>query len=530
VSERDLTRSRAPSSFERALSWLGEPGNAALIRSGLRGVEKESLRVDRNGHLSTLPHPRALGAALTHPYLTTDYSEALPEFVTPPQHGNWQTLQLLCDLHAYAHRHLGEEMLWPASMPCALRSKDDVPIAQYGSSNRGLMKTVYRRGLGFRYGKSMQAIAGVHFNYSPPAQFWAPYREHVRGGGSLQDFRSAAFMGVVRNYRRYGWLVTYLFGASPALSKSFRPEGHELLSALDAATWYAPHATSLRMSDLGYRNKTQGRLSISANSLAEYVDGLAAALTTREPRYEEIGIVVNGEYRQLNANVLQIENEYYSAIRPKPSKDTESRPVVALRRDGIDYVEVRTLDLNLTDPVGINQNQLRFLEALLLCCLLEESPPIDSAEQEEIDRRDVLVAREGRRPGLKLTRNGRAVPLAVWGRELLERIGAVAALLDVDAQGYLATVEREQRSLDEPQLTPSGQLLDELARERGSFFEYALGLARRHRAYFLDLPLTHERYQWLAEIAERSLEEAAGAEKAEAPQFAEYLRAYFADI
>ncbi|HET7132700.1 MAG TPA: glutamate--cysteine ligase, partial [Gammaproteobacteria bacterium] len=378
------TNEQTTGADERALvarlGWLEAPGNSRLVRGGLRGVEKESLRVQADGKLSRRPHPRAWGAALTHPYLTTDYSESLPEFVTPPQRSNWETLQFLCDLHAFAHRHLDGELLWPASMPCELNGNDEIPIAYYGNSNAGMIKTVYRRGLGFRYGRSMQAIAGVHFNYSLPAEFWPAYLERERARAALQDFRSERFMGLVRNYRRCSWLVTYLFGASPALNKSFRPEGHELLTELDPATWYSPFATSLRMSDLGYRNKTQGRLSISANSLADYVAGLTAAITTVEPRYSEIGVVVDGEYRQLNANLLQIENEYYSSIRPKPSKASSSRPAAALRTHGVEYVEVRTLDLSPRDPVGINQNELRFLETLLLYCLLADSPPIDAAE------------------------------------------------------------------------------------------------------------------------------------------------------
>jgi glutamate--cysteine ligase len=461
--------------------------------------------------------------------LTTDYSEALPEFVTPPQRTTWQTLQFLCDLHAFAHRTIGGELLWPASMPCTLAGSDAVPIANYGTSNAGLVKTVYRRGLGFRYGKSMQAIAGVHFNFSPPAAFWAAYLDHLHDARTEQDARSDAFMGLVRNYRRVAWLVTYLFGSSPAFSKSFRPDGHPLLRPLDASTWYAPFATSLRMSDLGYRNKTQARLHIAANSLTEYVDRLAAAVTTKEPRYEQIGVVVDGEYRQLNANVLQIENEYYSTIRPKPSKDTDLRPTVALRRCGVAYVEVRTLDLNLTDPCGINQSQLRFLEALLLCCLLDDSPPIAAAEQAEIDRRDVLVAREGRKLGLALERGGRPVPLVEWGHEVLDAVAAVAELLDADAEGYVAAVERERAALDEPERTPSARLLADLAAERLTFIEHALELARRHHAYFVDLPLSAAREQWFADVAARSLAEAAALERQQQPPFAEYLETHFAE-
>jgi glutamate--cysteine ligase len=512
------------------LRWLREAGNGALVRRGLRGVEKESLRVDSQGRLSHTPHPRALGAALTHPYLTTDYSESLPEFVTPPLHSNWETLQFLCDLHAYVHRRLGDELLWPASMPCVLDADAEVPIAYYGTSNSGLLKTIYRRGLAFRYGRAMQAIAGVHFNYSPPAALWPAYREREGGREPLDDFRSAALMGLVRNYRRHAWLVSYLFGASPALCKSFKPEGHELLTELDRGTWYAPFATSLRMSDLGYRNKTQGRLVISANSLAEYVAALAAAVSTVEPRYEAIGVVVDGEWRQLNANILQIENEYYSSIRPKPSKASHHRPLGALRLTGVEYVEVRTLDLHLTDPVGINQNQLRFLEALLLYCMFADSPPIDADEQTEIDRRDLMVAREGRRPGLELQQRGRVRALADWGLEVADSVAEIAQVLDADGEGYVAAVELAREALREPERTPSAALLRDLRAERATFFEYALGLARDHRDYFLGLGLGTERERWLEDLAAESLAEVAALERAPAEPFDAYLRGYFADV
>jgi glutamate--cysteine ligase len=119
------------------MKWLRDGGRAKLIRHGLRGVEKESLRVSPDGTLSRRPHPAALGAALTHPYITTDYSEALPELVTPPQRTQWETLQFLCDIHAFIDRRLDGELLWPASMPCELPADDEIPIAHYGPSNLG---------------------------------------------------------------------------------------------------------------------------------------------------------------------------------------------------------------------------------------------------------------------------------------------------------------------------------------------------------------------------------------------------------
>lgn len=513
--------------LEATLRWLSQPGNADLVRGGLRGIEKESLRVDTQGQLSMRPHPRTLGSALTHPYLTTDYSEALVEFVTPPYAANWETLQFLCDVHAFAHSQLESEYLWPLSMPCVINPNESVPIAQYGPSNLGKFRTVYRSGLGHRYGRAMQAIAGAHFNFSMPEAFWLPYRDHRRQNEPAREFKSNELMGLARNYRRVAWVVLYLFGASSAMCKSFRPAGHELLEELDRATWYAPYATSLRMSDMGYRNSTQARLNISVNSLAEYVDGLTTAVTTSDPKYEAIGVLVNGEFRQLNTNVLQIENEYYSAIRPKPA-DRSVRTALALKRDGVEYVEVRTIDLNPADPVGINQEQMRLLEVLLVYCLLADSPPISADEQNEIDQRDLLVAREGRRPRLELNRRGRSVPLKAWGLSLLDEIVPIASLLDEGGGDYAAAIDAARNAFSSPQSTPSGRLLAALREERLGFFEYGLELARRQHEYFLALPRAEEKQDWFTEVAAGSLAEAADLEARDELPFAEYLSAYFA--
>ena len=517
----------ARGTFVARLEWLRDARRTGLILKGLRGVEKESLRVDARGALSRRPHSRRFGSALTHPYLTTDYSEALPELVTPPQHAQWETLQFLCDLHAFVHRRLDGELLWPASMPCDLPPDDAIPIADYGPSNLGRMKTVYRHGLGHRYGRAMQAIAGVHFNFSLPQAFWPAYREREKSAAELDEFRSAELMGLVRNYRRCAWLIIYLYGASPALCRSFRPDGHELLAPLDTATWHAPFATSLRMSDLGYRNKTQRTLSIGVNSLAEYVAGIRNAVTTEEPRYAAIGVVVDGEYRQLNANVLQIENEYYSTIRPKPSKANTHRPLLAFAEHGVEYVEVRTLDLSSADPVGVNQNELRFLEALLIYCLLEQSPAVSADEQHEIDERDLAVAREGRRPKLKIPDQGRERDLEEQGLTLCAKVRAVAELLDADKQGYVAAVDAAIEALREPERLPSAQLLAALKSEQASFAEYTLTLARDHAAYFRDFALTPERERMLEEVARRSLEEAEVLAAGDEQSFEAYLQAYF---
>lgn len=541
-------------SLDSRLAWLSEGDNASLLRGGLRGLEKESLRVDRQGNLAHTRHPPGLGSALTHPYLTTDYAEALPELVTPPYPSNRETLQFLCDLHIFVARRLEHELLWAQSMPCRIPSGDNVPIAVYGSSNPGQLRSVYRRGLGFRYGRAMQTIAGVHFNYSAPLEFWRLFyeREQSALGSrerssqalqertaqdscessslSLKDIISSQYMGAIRNYRRLAWLLIYLFGASPAFCKSFPTAPSPYLREHDADTWFAPFGTSLRMSDIGYRNRSQSELQISMNSLDDYLAGMVAAVTTANPRYEAIGVRVGGEYRQLNANTLQMEAEYYSPIRPKPPADNSHRPTLALRENGVNYLEVRTLDLNMMDPLGVNAQQLRFVEALLLYCLLNDSPPIDSAEQAEIDERDLLVAREGRRPGLELPRAGRTVALTRWAEEALAGIREVAALLGEDGNSYAAAVEAQRETVANPELTPSARILHHLRSEGASFFELALETSRQQHRYFAELRLPAEKEAWLEELARESIARQADLEAEPGPPFADYLRDHFAQV
>ncbi len=351
--------------FEKRLAAIAQAGPETVV-DGRRGIEKESLRIDKSGQLAKTPHPAALGSALTNQYITTDFSEALLEFITPAYRTTWEAIQFLCDIHQFAYARLGDELMWTTSMPCRLPAESEIPLARYGSSNVGQMKTIYRRGLGYRYGRNMQTIAGAHFNYSMPESFWPVYAEIQESCAADDAFRSTNYLRLVRNFRRFGWLALYLFGASPAMCRSFDTGSDLKLARLGDDTWYEPFATSLRMSDIGYSNRNQARINISLNTLDAYIRDLGAAMHTPEPEYQDIGIIVDGAYRQLNANLLQIENEYYSPIRPKRVARSGERPTAALQRGGIEYVEIRSLDLSVDDPAGINQNTMRFMEAFLL--------------------------------------------------------------------------------------------------------------------------------------------------------------------
>jgi glutamate--cysteine ligase len=517
--------------FERRLSAFVNAGEPQLLQGGRKGVEKESLRVTPQGTLAATPHPGALGSALTNEHITTDYSEALIELVTPAFTQSWELLQYLLDLHQFVYRHLGDELLWATSMPCAIDRDEDIPLAQYGRSHVGRMKTVYRNGLGLRYGRMMQAISGVHFNYSFPQPFWEAWAT-VRGARTHNaQFISAGYFDLLRNYRRYGWLVLYLFGVSPVVCKSFLRGRDFGLQDFGHGTAYEPSATSLRMSDVGYRNRNQSGLSVSVNSLDEYVRDLQRAITTPHPPYEALGVKVNGEYRQLNANILQIENEYYSFIRPKRVARSGERPTKALRRAGVEYVEVRALDVSAFDPVGVNQNKLRFLEAFLALCLMKDSPPIGDSEQSALDENHLTVARRGREPGLTLWREGRAAPLREWARELLDSMSGICEILDRGdaARPYSQALAAQLAKVEDVALTPSARLMAELDAGE-SFFGLALRMSATHKAYFLDLyPPNDERLREFAREAEESLVAQRTIEAKDRGTFEEYLARYFAD-
>lgn len=526
-----MPKSRIDRAFERRLAALINGGEPRVLQGGRRGVEKESLRVTPDGRIAQTPHPVALGAALTHEHITTDYSEALIELVTPTFRSNWELLQYLCDLHQFTYRHLGDELLWATSMPCVVDGDASIPIAQYGPSDIGRLKTIYREGLGLRYGRVMQAISGVHFNYSFPEGLWDPWAA-VRGSRDTgADFVSESYFELLRNYRRHGWIVLYLFGVSPTVCKSFLRARGETLPEFGPGTGWEPYSTSLRMSDLGYRNRAQSDVEVSVNSLQDYVRDLTRAISTPYPEYERMGVKVDGVYRQLNANLLQIENEYYAFIRPKRVARSGERPTKALLRGGVEYVEVRALDVSAFDPVGVNQDKMRFLEAFLAFCLMRESPPIDAGEQAALDGNHVTVARRGREPGLLLQRDGRASPMLDWAREILDQMQGICELLDAGdpKRTYSTALAVQAAKLDDVTRTPSARLIAELRSTGESFFDLALRTSAAHKAYFLDLhPPDDARSAVFAEEARGSLERADALARAPRGDFDAYLASYLA--
>ncbi|MGZ8180601.1 MAG: glutamate--cysteine ligase [Methylobacter sp.] len=514
------------------LEQLTANGHQQLLCGGLKGIEKESLRISKDGFIAQTPHPKVLGAALTHPYITTDYSEALIELITPPFADVKDTLGYLHNIHQFVYEHLDNEILLGASMPCGIDGDESIPIADYGSSNIGRMKHVYRHGLWHRYGRTMQSIAGIHFNYSVPEALWPVLHQQENSLLNLDQFKADAYFGLIRNFQRMGWMILYLFGASPAICKNFfksRPSLMAQFEEFDNGTLYHPYATSLRMSDIGYKSKNQANLKIDYNSIDGYVNSLSAAINTPYPEYEKIGTLVDGEYRQLNTNILQIENEFYSTMRPKQIALSGEKPTMALKRCGVRYVEMRSLDLDLFNPIGIDEDKARFIEALLLTCLLQDSPKTSDQEHLVNNANQLAVANFGRKPGLELERDQQKIPLRDWAGEIFEAMQPVCAILDQhDAEkSYSSALARQRHLVENPDLTASARMLEQMTQLRQPFARFALNASAEHEQYFKRNKLDKSHAQRFNEMAAESLAKQQEIESKDQISFDDFLKRYF---
>lgn len=480
-----------------------------------RGIEKESLRALAGGGLALTPHPAALGSALTHPRITTDYSESQLELITGVHAGVDDALRELTEIHQAVYHALGDERLWVGSMPCGLPIDETIPIGRYGSSNMGRAKSIYRMGLGQRYGRRMQTISGIHYNWSLP------------GVGT------DGYFGAIRNFRREGWLLLYLFGASPALCDSFVAGREHGLQRLSGHTLYLPHATSLRMGRLGYQSDAQASIAVSYNCLESYAASLQDALSRPYPAYEAIGVrTPGGDYNQLSTSLLQIENEFYSTIRAKRVIRSGERPLHALRERGVEYIEVRLMDLDPFEPVGIGADTMRVLDAFLLHCLNSASPDDTPEEIAANARNQHRVAARGREPGLMLEHwQGGERSLSDWAAEILAACAAQAEALDAAHGGnaYRAALARVGERLQRPELCPSARMLAVMAQD---FDDSYVGFMRRQsdatRAALLDLPYPDALQQRFAAEAAESLAAQARIEAADTLPFEEFRRFYVA--
>lgn len=519
-------------SLEARLALLADAKKSSLLSHIVRGIEKESLRVEASGHLAKTAHPEALGSALTHPSITTDYSEALLEFITAPSASMDQVLNELEEIHRYTYENIGDELLWVNSMPCQLGEDSSIPVGEYGTSNIGRMKTVYRLGLGERYGRLMQTIAGIHYNFSIPDKLWQVLQADEGNQQPLKDYKTEGYFALIRNFRRYFWLLLYLFGAAPAVCKSFvRNREHDLVAVgNDSHSLHKPYATSLRMGNLGYQSDAQSSLIICYNDIAQYTKTLKGALETPYKPYENLGLKDSqGNYKQLTTNLLQIENEFYSPIRPKRTAASGETPIEALQNKGVEYIEVRCVDLNPLAACGIDRETIRFLDTFLLFCLLKESPKTNNNEYQQITENQRRTVADGRNPELELVDGDVQRKLVDWGLSLVAEMQPVAALLDRanSSDKYQATLARMVERLQNNSLTPAAMLLNEMQEHNETYYRMAMRKAVEHREYFRSQKLAPQVIEKYRQLAAQSQLEQQQIEASETLSFDDFLTAYY---
>ena len=495
-------------------------------------MEKESLRVTRDGVISQKKHPSALGSALTHPSITTDYSEALLEFVTPIFQDPKEMLSYLSDLHIYTLKKINDEILWANSMPCLLEKESTIPIADYGLSNVGQMKKVYRKGLLHRYGSAMQVISGIHFNFSLTDDFFETWSNGEGNTDNLQTFKSKRYMNAARNMHKYSWLIPFFFGSSPAICKSFLNKSlgeFDLIEFDDKGTLSFDGSTSLRLSNLGYTNSEQDKINICYNSINSYIDGLRKAMNTKERGYEELGLMKDGEFIQLNSNLLQIENEYYSSVRPKRVARSGESPTNALLRGGVEYLELRSVDVNAFSPIGIEIEQVYFLDVFLLYCLLKENGSINPEMTKKFRANQELVARHGRLKNLTLFNGTDEVTAVELADDIFKDLFEIAAKLDKECSLdiYTNAVKHYYSCIEDSSKLYSERLLNEMRETGLCFFSTTMARSLDYSNKLRGMELTRQRESQFDEMAKASLIKQQEIEKDDQLSFEEFLSRYF---
>lgn len=505
----------------------------ALVAGMLRGIEKEGLRMQADGHSAKSFHPAKLGSKLTHPYITTDYSENLLELITEPKTTIKDALDMLRKLHVLVHRSLeNDELMWPLSMPCMLSDDDaDIPLADYGISNIGRLKTLYRMGLGVRYGRKMQTIAGLHYNLSIGDDLFGAWA-NSENRNDLQNFKNEKYLGLIRNFKRLTPLVLYLLGASPSVCGCFLTGRSHTLIPLnddcDGCTYYQPSATSLRMGKLGYTNSVQEDLDIRYNNLDEYIKGLRAAIGTPFTDFSAIGIDdADGNPIQINDHILQIENEFYSPIRPKQVTASGETPTQALASRGIAYVEFRAIDLDPYSDIGIKGSTACFLEILALYCLLSDSPELLPDEEKRLAANVETVVNHGRADGITISTDVGQEMLGAWIVRHLSGMQIIADAFDEYHEGneYRTALAMMQGKATNANFTLSAQIESD-SRRLGSTWKLGLLLAQKHQKELLGYTLSAQDELEFANLAVESYAQQQRLERENSIDFKQFLQGF----
>ncbi|QFQ32223.1 glutamate--cysteine ligase [Buchnera aphidicola] len=466
--------------ISREITWLEK--NSSILKNIYRGIERETLRIKKNGDFSNTQHPYKIGSSLTHQWITTDFSENLLEFVTPKTNNINYLLHFLTDLHSFVAHKNPEEFMWPFSIPYNYKKSTNIQIAKYGTSNYGAFKTLYRKGLKIRYGDLKNTISGIHYNFSLPKNFWKKTKTNQI------DNASSGYLNLIRNYYRFGWIIPYLFGASPAISKHFLRNKNYEFQRNKEGILYLPWSTSLRISDIGHTSTSIEKLNITFNDLESYIKCLKEAMHTPSKKFSNLGLTDKfGELQQLNTNILQLENELYTQIRPKTKTQRGESLLDALKNRGIEYVEIRSLDINPFSSIGINKNQILLLDLFLIWCSLVNAPKIKKADFYFITENWKKTAFEGRKPNQKIYIDAnKNYKLTQIGKRIFQDLKKIAIILDrqLITSEYQEACDKKILFFEHPELTYSAKFLELFIKNKKTK-KIALNLAHKYHHKFM---------------------------------------------
>ncbi|WP_058484900.1 glutamate--cysteine ligase [Defluviitalea phaphyphila] len=453
--------------FYKILNLFDSDNKVNLLLDGMWGLERETHRITNTGDIALTNHPKELGDKLENPNITTDFGESQLEFITFPYNSLEKVYEELKSLHIKTEEILKDEILWSMSMPPRLPKEEDIPIAKFNNTEEGKIKEIYRRGLAIRYGKKMQMISGIHYNFSLGNKIIDYLFEHFGQGKNKRQFIDEIYFCMARNFLKYRWLLIYLFGASPNFDNSFGSFNNQDLS----------FATSIRVSPLGYGNISRDKYYISYNSLSEHIKDVKKLLNTKNPQFTKLGIYKNGEQIQLNDNILQTEGELYSCIRFKQATNKGETPLQALQKRGIKYIEVRVLDINPFEKTGISIDQLYFMHVFMLFCLFETSEKISKEIMKKINRNHDLVSLYGRKDNLILENyDGSKINLKNWSKDIFRKIRDIAIFMDKcqKYKKYEYIINKEYEKVLNTSGILSSKIINEMHKCNETFLEFGL--------------------------------------------------------
>ncbi|HAT4181976.1 bifunctional glutamate--cysteine ligase GshA/glutathione synthetase GshB [Clostridium perfringens] len=402
------------------------------------GLEKENVRVTESGNLALTPHPKAFGDREKNAYIKTDFSESQLEMVTPVCNTLEEVYSFICNLNKVVSLEIMKngEFLWPQSNPPILPREEEIPIAKL--SNRE--DELYRENLSYKYGKKKQVISGIHYNFSFKEEFIKLLYKELKVEKDFREFKDDIYLRMARNFQKYHWLLIYLTGASPVFHESYIEEIKEEGEKLGEDSYYIKDDTSLRNSSYGYKNKKD--YYVSYNSIEEYASDIKNLVKDKE---------------------IQSIKEYYNPIRLK-SLGSEDM-LESLLHKGIDYLEVRLLDLDPLSIQGVSKETLYLVHLFMIYTLLKENKEITYKDQEEFFKNHDMVALKGRNEEAVIYENGVPVLLKDKGREILSEMDEIVEILFSNNEEFKNVIKRALEKINNPHDTISEKLIKDIKEE-----------------------------------------------------------------